>query len=67
YPSYTDPSRDIYDELGAIGMPATAFYGRDGKLLYVRQGVYATRADFRADLERYALDQAPGTAPSNPN
>lgn len=66
YPSYTDPGKDIYDELGAIGMPATAFYGPDGKLLYVRQGVYATRADFHADLERYALDEASEGAPATP-
>jgi len=67
YPSYTDPGKDIYDELGAIGMPATAFYDRDGKLLYVRQGVYATQADFHADLERYALDEASENTPAKPN
>ena len=66
YPSYTDPSKDIYEAVGAIGMPATAFYDRDGKLVYVRQGGYGKEADFRADLERYALDEAPENAPAAP-
>jgi cytochrome c biogenesis protein CcmG, thiol:disulfide interchange protein DsbE len=66
YPSYTDPSKDIYEAVGAIGMPATAFYDRDGKLVYVRQGGYGKEADFRADLERYALDEAPENAPATP-
>lgn len=58
YPSYTDPGDDIFDAVGGIGRPATAFYDRDGKLVYVRQGAYGTQADFRADVERYALDEA---------
>jgi thiol-disulfide isomerase/thioredoxin len=66
YPSYTDPNKDIYEAVGAIGMPATAFYDRDGELVYVRQGAYGKEADFRADLQRYALDEASENAPATP-
>jgi cytochrome c biogenesis protein CcmG/thiol:disulfide interchange protein DsbE len=57
YPSYTDPSSDIADELGAdIGLPDTAFYDRTGKMIYLKQGPYTDLAALRADVERYALD-----------
>jgi len=62
YPSYTDPDKDIADSLGAsLGFPDTAFYNRDGKLIYLKQGPYDDEAELRADIERYAL---PRTAES---
>ena len=41
YPSISDPGRDIFDEYRVrFGLPATAFYDADGKLVYVKQGPY---------------------------
>jgi cytochrome c biogenesis protein CcmG, thiol:disulfide interchange protein DsbE len=56
YPSYTDPDQQIGGELGATrGLPDTAFYDRQGKLVYLKQGPYTDHAELRADIERYAL------------
>ncbi|HET7053319.1 MAG TPA: TlpA disulfide reductase family protein [Solirubrobacterales bacterium] len=56
YPSYADPDKDIAESLGAsLGFPDTAFYDRDGKLVYLKQGPYSEPAELRADIERYAL------------
>lgn len=56
YPSYTDPGKQIAARIGAgLGLPDTAFYDRRGKLLYLKQGPYASRAALRADVRRYAL------------
>jgi len=56
YPSYTDPDKDIANSIGAShGFPDTAFYSRDGKLLYLKQGPYGSEDELRADIERYAL------------
>ena len=56
YPSYTDPGQDIGNQIGAsIGLPDTAYYDRQGKLVYLKQGPYTDQADLRADVERYAL------------
>jgi cytochrome c biogenesis protein CcmG, thiol:disulfide interchange protein DsbE len=59
YPSYTDPSKDIGNAIGAsLGLPDTAFYDRRGKLVYLKQGPYDDEAELRADIERYALSHA---------
>ena len=59
YPSYTDPDEEIADSIGASrGLPDTAFYSRDGELVYLKQGPYDSEAALRADLERYALGGA---------
>lgn len=56
YPSYTDPDKDIADSIGAsLGYPDTAFYDRQGKLVYLKQGPYDDEAELRADIQRYAL------------
>lgn len=55
YPSYEDPDEEIHDSVDAIGLPATAFYDGEGKLLYTKQGNYEDLAELRADIERYAL------------
>jgi cytochrome c biogenesis protein CcmG, thiol:disulfide interchange protein DsbE len=56
YPSYTDPDKKIADALGAsVGLPDTAFYDRNGKLLYLKQGPYAKDSELEADVKRYAL------------
>jgi cytochrome c biogenesis protein CcmG/thiol:disulfide interchange protein DsbE len=56
YPSYTDPDEDIKESLGAgFGFPDTAFYDRQGELVYLKQGPYSDLEDMRADIESCAL------------
>lgn len=58
YPSYTDPSKSVAQSIGVVGFPDTAFYGRNGKLLYLKQGPYTNDADLEADVRRYAAGGA---------
>lgn len=59
YPSYTDADKSIGEAVGAsLGLPDTAFYDRNGKLVYLKQGPYDDAAELRADIERYALGAA---------
>jgi cytochrome c biogenesis protein CcmG/thiol:disulfide interchange protein DsbE len=56
YPSYTDPDQEIGRLLQAArGLPDTSFYDAKGKLVYTRQGAYASQRDLAADIRRYAL------------
>ena len=55
YPSYRDPDEEIANELGARGLPATAFYDRRGNLVFLQQKPYTEIGELRADIERYAL------------
>jgi cytochrome c biogenesis protein CcmG, thiol:disulfide interchange protein DsbE len=56
YPSYTDPGKGLIESLGGLGgLPDTAFYDRDGKLLSLKQGAYADNSELEADVRRYAL------------
>jgi cytochrome c biogenesis protein CcmG/thiol:disulfide interchange protein DsbE len=57
YPSYTDGDGGIANELGARGLPATAFYDRHGKLVFLEQKPYTDDAELRADIERYVLSK----------
>jgi thiol-disulfide isomerase/thioredoxin len=53
--SFTDPDSKIAAEMKApIAFPATAFYDSEGRLEYVRQGVYSSEAQLAEDIERYA-------------
>jgi cytochrome c biogenesis protein CcmG/thiol:disulfide interchange protein DsbE len=59
YPSYTDPGKGLIESLGGLGgLPDTAFYNRDGKLLYLKQGAYAGDSELEADVRRYAVEGA---------
>lgn len=56
YPSYRDPDEAISVSIGAeLGMPDTAFYDRDGELVYLKQGPYETMEELEADIRAYAL------------
>ncbi len=55
YPSYTDPDKEIFESLGAIGLPDTAFYDESGELLYLKQGPYSDNSELEEDVRRYAL------------
>ena len=57
YPSFNDPDQKIAEEMTAtLGFPSTAFYDRDGELVYLKQGPYASDEEFVADIRRYALE-----------
>ncbi len=55
YPSYNDPDKEIAESLGAVGFPDTAFYDREGELLYLKQGPYVEESELEEDIRRYAL------------
>jgi cytochrome c biogenesis protein CcmG, thiol:disulfide interchange protein DsbE len=56
YPSYTDPNKDIGEVLNATrGLPDTSYYDSKGRLIYTKQGPYASQAELLADIHRYAL------------
>jgi len=55
YPSYSDPEQDIAGLFnGKVAFPATAFYDRAGKLVYLKQGGYASERKLSEDIGRYA-------------
>jgi thiol-disulfide isomerase/thioredoxin len=55
YPSFSDPDSDIASEMDAqVEFPATAFYDKRGKLVYVKRGGYASEDQLVADIGRYA-------------
>jgi cytochrome c biogenesis protein CcmG/thiol:disulfide interchange protein DsbE len=62
YPSYTDPDEEIAESVGdggaTGGLPATAFYDRDGEVVFLKLGPYSEEAELRADIERYALGRS---------
>lgn len=56
YPSFSDGDQEIAHAIGAgRGLPDTAYYGRSGKLCYLKQGPYSEHAELAADVQRYAL------------
>lgn len=56
YPSYLDPDSEISEEYldHPVALPATGFYGADGKLAFVHQGPYDSADQLAADIDRYA-------------
>lgn len=59
YPSYIDPGKGLIESLGGLGgLPDTAFYDRNGKLVYLKQGPYVDDSELEADVRRYALEGA---------
>ena len=57
YPSVEAPGKDFqaWTDTTLVGYPNTLFYDRDGKLVYTKQGVYASEDELAADIEKYAL------------
>jgi cytochrome c biogenesis protein CcmG, thiol:disulfide interchange protein DsbE len=53
YPSIEDPNDAVAHDLHAIGYPTTVYYDRNGKQVFVHQGVYPNDADLTADIRRY--------------
>ena len=55
YPSYSDPDQEIAGLFnGKVSFPATAFYDAKGKLVYLKQGGYASESKLSEDIGRYA-------------
>jgi cytochrome c biogenesis protein CcmG, thiol:disulfide interchange protein DsbE len=55
YPSYDDPSGEVYNAQRLVGVPSTLFFDKNGKQTFVHQGPYFQRADLVADIRKYAL------------
>lgn len=56
YPSYLDPDFEIAEVFHAVAsFPSTAFYDRQGELVYLKQGTYASEKQLAEDIERYAV------------
>jgi cytochrome c biogenesis protein CcmG/thiol:disulfide interchange protein DsbE len=55
YPSYDDPSGQVYNAEKLVGVPSTLFFDSSGKQTFVHQGPYFTRADLVQDIRRYAM------------
>jgi cytochrome c biogenesis protein CcmG, thiol:disulfide interchange protein DsbE len=55
YPSYDDPSGQVYNAEGLVGVPSTLFYDRSGTQTFVHQGPYFDKADLVNDIRQYAL------------
>jgi thiol-disulfide isomerase/thioredoxin len=58
YPSYTDPGKSVAESIGVVGFPDTAYYDRDGKLVFLKQGPYTKDSELEADVRRYAVGGA---------
>jgi cytochrome c biogenesis protein CcmG, thiol:disulfide interchange protein DsbE len=58
YPSYSDPDEEIANEIGGRGLPTTAFYDREGELVFLQLKPYTEHSELRVDIERYALGQS---------
>ena len=59
YPSFSDPDQKLAEGLGAPGgLPDTAFFNRDGKLVYLKIGQYAHDSQLEEDVKKYALEGA---------
>lgn len=57
YPSFSDPDEAIANEEGASPeFPSTIFYNADGEKTYVHRGLYTSRAELAADIDRYAVN-----------
>jgi thiol-disulfide isomerase/thioredoxin len=54
YPSYEDPDGKVYNGYKLLGTPSTIYYDAAGKQTYIHTGPYQDRADFDADIKRYA-------------
>ena len=55
YPSYDDPSGQVYNAEHLVGVPSTLFYDRRGKQTFVHQGPYFERAELVDHIRQYAL------------
>jgi cytochrome c biogenesis protein CcmG, thiol:disulfide interchange protein DsbE len=58
YPSYSDPHREIARSFGPItGLPDTAFFDRQGKLVFLKQGPFAHESELEEAVRHYSLEE----------
>ena len=55
YPSYDDPSGQVYNAEKLVGVPSTLFFDKDGKQTFIHQGPYFDQAALVDDIRQYAL------------
>jgi cytochrome c biogenesis protein CcmG, thiol:disulfide interchange protein DsbE len=55
YPSYEDPSGQVYNAEKLVGVPSTLFFNAAGKQTFIHQGPYFDRAALVNDIRQYAL------------
>jgi len=55
YPSYDDPSGQVYNAEKLVGVPSTLFFDKHGKQTFIHQGPYFDRAALVDDIRQYAL------------
>ena len=56
YPSFSDPDKEIAEEISDTNFfPTTAYYDREGEIVHVKFGPYTSDEEFLADIRRYAL------------
>jgi cytochrome c biogenesis protein CcmG/thiol:disulfide interchange protein DsbE len=60
YPSYSDPDKDITNELGGVGLPRTAFYDAEGNRTHTRSGQYTSVEQLEDDIRTYAIEGGSG-------
>jgi len=57
YPSVTDPDREIADSLDLLGLPGTAFYDRQGELVFLKQGAYREGSELEDQIKELLLEK----------
>jgi len=58
YPSVTDPDREIANSLNLLGFPGTAFYDRQGELVFLKQGAYRDGSEFEDQIKELLFEQS---------
>lgn len=58
YPSYSDPNHEMANSLKVIGLPDTAFYDRQGKLVFLKQGGYRSGGELEDQIEQLLREQS---------
>jgi cytochrome c biogenesis protein CcmG, thiol:disulfide interchange protein DsbE len=53
YPSVEDVNESVLGRLGGRGYPSTAFYDRQGKLVFLHQGLFRSDAELADAIRRY--------------
>jgi hypothetical protein len=57
FPSIFDGDASVARDLGgAQGWPTTFFFDRDGKLVFIKIGAYATQELLERDIGEYAIE-----------
>jgi cytochrome c biogenesis protein CcmG/thiol:disulfide interchange protein DsbE len=53
YPSVEDVNESVLGRLGGRGYPSTAFYDKQGKLVFLHQGLFRSDAELADAIRRY--------------